>query len=194
MKTKHTTSIAASPFASGEDCDTLRTTPPPILVSHRVPAHLARRFHQICTGVISEIVEPVGLRPIEWAVLSVVTDHRGLDQVSIASAIGIDTASLSQMLDRLVEDGLVERRADPTDRRAWILEPTKAGLELRTRLRPVLRAAQRTILKALSTEEQATLIDLLVRILESNQAFARPGNGRRKPRRRQKGVPSTKAR
>lgn len=152
-----------------------------VLSTHRVPAHLARRFHQIFTGVTAEILDPENIRPIEWAVLAAVTDHPRLEQGRVALSLGIDATSTSQMVERLVDTGLIERKVDPSDRRARVLEPTAAGLQLRRRLRPALVAAQRQVMAALSDQEQATLIDLLVRILESNDAYARPGNGRRRP-------------
>lgn len=152
-----------------------------VLSSHRVPAHLARRFHQICLGVSAEILGPENLNPIEYAVLAAINDHPGLDQGGVAVSLGIDTSSTSQMVERLVQRGLVERSIDPSDRRARLLQPTEAGALLRLRLRPELRAAQRKIMAALSEQEQATLINLLVRVLETNDAYARPGNGRRKP-------------
>jgi len=54
---------------------------------------------------------------------------------------------------------------------------------VRRRLRPSLLAAQQRLLKPLSKAERAAFLDLLVRVIEANDAYARPGNGRRKPRR-----------
>jgi hypothetical protein len=76
----------------------------------------------------------------------------------------------------------VERRVDPEDRRSRRLRATRRGGDLRKRLRPRLLAAQERVLKPLAPAERASLIDMLVRVLEANDAYARPGNGRRKPR------------
>jgi len=54
---------------------------------------------------------------------------------------------------------------------------------LRAKLRPVALRAQERIMSVLAHEEQVLFLDLLTRIVEGNQAYARPGNGRRKPRR-----------
>jgi hypothetical protein len=40
------------------------------------------------------------------------------------------------------------------------------------------------ILAPLSKEQRSTLIELLTRVIESNEPYARPGNGRRHPRKR----------
>ena len=39
---------------------------PAVPEAHRVPAHLARRFHQICLGVTAEVLERETLTPIEY--------------------------------------------------------------------------------------------------------------------------------
>jgi len=88
------------------------------------------------------------------------------------------------MIEFLEERGLVERKLDPDDRRARKLYPTRRGADLRRRLRPALLAAQERLLAPLAKAERAALIDMLVRVIEANDSYARPGNGRRKPRRR----------
>jgi DNA-binding MarR family transcriptional regulator len=149
-----------------------------------VPAHLARRFHQICLGVSAEILDPADLNPIEYALLAAVDDNPGIDQRGLGVRLGIDPASASQMVDRLARRGLLEREVHPEDRRARLLRPTSVGGELRARLRPDLLAAQDRVLGVLAPGEQERLLDLLARVVEGNDSYARPGNGRRKPKRR----------
>jgi MarR family transcriptional regulator, temperature-dependent positive regulator of motility len=156
---------------------------PGVLARHRVPAHLARRFHQICLGVVADILMPEVLRPIEYAVLAAVDDHPGLDQRRLAAALGIDTTSIGQMVDRLALQGWVERKLDSADRRIRQVVPTSQGHQLRQRLRPALLAAQLKILEPLQPDEQETLLSLLARVVAGNNAYARPGNGRRKSKR-----------
>lgn len=157
--------------------------PGSVLARHRVPAHLARRFHQICLGVSAEILDPEDLNPIEYALLAAVDDNPGIDQRGLGGRLGIDPASTSQMVDRLARRGLLERAIDPNDRRARLLRPTSAGTELRARLRPGLLTAQGRVLGVLSPREQETLLALLSRVVEGNDSYARPGSGRRKPKR-----------
>src|SRR5215813_3597546 len=131
---------------------------------HRVPAHLARRFHQICLGASAEILDPEDLNPIEYALLAAVDDNPGIDQRSLGGRLGIDPASTSQMVDRLARRGLLEQAVHPEDRRARLLRPTSAGTGLRARLRPDLLAAQDRVLGVLAPEEQETLLALLARV------------------------------
>lgn len=51
----------------------------------------------------------------------------GMNQREIAEEMGVSPSTLSEMINRLVEDGYVERKADPGDRRARLLSLTEAG-------------------------------------------------------------------
>src|SRR3954471_6061216 len=120
---------------------------------HRVEAHLARRFHQICLGALAEVTEPDGLSPVDYAVLGSLDDAPGIDQRRLASRIGIDPVSAHHLVERLENRGLIDRQVDPADRRARILRLTAEGVTLRRRLRPKVIAAQYQIMRTLSKAE-----------------------------------------
>jgi DNA-binding MarR family transcriptional regulator len=153
-----------------------------VLPSHRVPAHLARRFNQICLGVIAEILVGEELNPQQYGVLTAIYEQPGCQQRTLAARAGVDPVSVGQIIDVLEQRNLAERRLDPADRRARRLYLTRSGTAMRNRLSPALLAAQKNLLAPLTKVEQAALIDMLVRILEANEVYAKPGNGRRKPR------------
>jgi DNA-binding MarR family transcriptional regulator len=152
--------------------------------SHRVPAHLARRFHQICLGVTAEILLEVDLTPMLWGVMAAVFEEPGSTQRYLAGQMGVDPVNFGQMIDVLEQKRLVKRSVDPDDRRAHQLYATRRCGDLRGRLRPSLLAAQERLLSALSKVERASFLEFLVRVIEANESYARPGNGRRKPRQR----------
>lgn len=157
---------------------------PEVLPSHRVPAHLARRFNQICLGVTAEILDGEGLTPLLFGVLAAVLEEPGRGQKQVAERMGVDAVNFGQMVDELEGKGLVERKIDLDDRRARKLYVTERGAALRRHLRPSLLAAQERLLAPLSRDERTALLDMLVRVIEANDSYARPGNGRRKPQRK----------
>ena len=157
---------------------------PDVLPSHRVPAHLARRFNQICLGVTAEILDGEGLTPLLFGVLVAVLEEPGRGQKQVADSMGVDAVNFGQMIDELEGKGLVERKIDPNDRRARELYVTERGAAVRRRLSPGLLAAQERLLAPLSPDERTALLDMLVRVVEANDCYARPGNGRRKPQRK----------
>jgi DNA-binding MarR family transcriptional regulator len=162
----------------------------PVLPSHRVPAHLARRFHQICLGVTAEILLHEDLTPMLWGVMAAVLEQPGCGQRQLANSMGVDAVNFGQMIDFLEQKGLIRRQIDPNDRRARQLYVTRRGTDLRRRLRPSLLSAQERLLAPLSKAERAGLLNMLVRVIEANDSYARPGNGRRKPRRKSNSKPA----
>jgi hypothetical protein len=57
---------------------------------HRVPAHLARRFHQVCLGITADVTERADLTPVEFAVIAALAEVPDTDQGSLATRLGID--------------------------------------------------------------------------------------------------------
>jgi DNA-binding MarR family transcriptional regulator len=146
----------------------------------RFPAPLARRFQQICVAMISEALSGENLTQIEFAALAFLDDMPGIDQRSLAAALGIDRNNASQVLDALEKRSLVDRRINGEDRRARKLHLTKIGSRTVNNIRPKTRAMNERILEPLTPSERRVFIDLLVRLIEGNSEYARPGAGRRK--------------
>ena len=59
-----------------------------------------------------------GISRAQWAVLIRIDRTEGLKQSELAEILDLQPISLTRLLDRLAESGLIERRADPNDRRA----------------------------------------------------------------------------
>ena len=98
--------------------------------------------------------------------------------------MGTDRTNVGQVVDNLEAEGLVERRVSGVDRRARHLYATARATELRDRMRPKVLAAQAAVLAPLEPAEREVLIDLLTRVVEGNEVEARPGAGRRPPRKK----------
>ena len=148
--------------------------------SHRVPAHLARRFHQVCLGITAEVTERAGLTPVEFAMITALEDAPDIDQGSLAARLGIDAVSAHHLIHRLDAAGYIERQVHPKDRRARTLRLTARGQALRDRLRADGRASQERILAPLAQRERTLFLEMLTRLVEAHEAYARPGNGRRR--------------
>lgn len=138
---------------------------------------------------MTEVLAAEDLKPTEYGALTMLDAEPGIDQQRLAFRLGIDKVSGGKLVDRLEQAGLVDRRLDPTDRRARVLRLTPKGLELRRRLQPAALAAQDRILAPLRPDERQPLIDLLTRIVDGHSAYARPGHGRRPPRKRPRDPP-----
>jgi DNA-binding MarR family transcriptional regulator len=79
----------------------------------------------------------LGVTRAQWKVLFRLDRHPGLRQIELADMLDIEPITLSRIVDRLEESELVERRADPSDRRAWRLHVTAGAQPLIAKLRAV---------------------------------------------------------
>ena len=80
----------------------------------------------------------------------------GVRQNVLADELGVEGPSLVRLLDRLVEDGLVERREDPADRRAKIVLLTEAGKRHSKRASQSLDVFRAAILDGAAPEDLAS--------------------------------------
>lgn len=77
----------------------------------------------------------LGVSRAQWQVLFALSRNEGINQTGLAEWLEVETITLCRMVDRLAEAGLVERRPDPADRRAWRLHLTDAAHPLLDRLK-----------------------------------------------------------
>jgi len=147
----------------------------------RVLVALARHLHQICTAKVSQVLAADGLTPLEFGAVILLGEFPGIDQNTVAAKMAIDRTSISAMVFKLEKQKLVKRAVHADDRRARTLCLTPVGEALRVRLRPQSRAAQQSVLSSLSPTERENFLNMLVRVVAANEAYARPGIGRRKP-------------
>ena len=68
-----------------------------------------------------ERAREVGATRAQWRTLTTLSRNEGLNQGALADLLEVEPITLCRMIDRLEESGLVERRRDPSDRRAWQL-------------------------------------------------------------------------
>jgi MarR family transcriptional regulator for hemolysin len=75
-----------------------------------------------------------GMTRAQWAVLFRLDRSEGLKQSELAELLDLQPITLTRLLDRLADNGLIERRADPNDRRVNRLFLTPAARPLLERL------------------------------------------------------------
>lgn len=90
-----------------------------------------------------------------------VSRHEGIRQVDLAELLEIQPITLVRLIDQLAEAGLVERRPDPADRRAYRLFLTgHAGAQLKL-IRTVSAGTQAQALRGMKAAEASALFSAL---------------------------------
>ena len=100
----------------------------------------------------------------EARVLITLDDCPGLRQSQLAERLHIEPMTLVGFLDRLEGRGLVERTADPNDRRAKLVQPTTPGRAVGERVRVASAEARAGLVEGLAADEVAVLRRLLQRV------------------------------
>jgi len=159
---------------------------PPQSPFWQIPAFLIRRLQLISTAVVAEAVADANLTMPQWAVLAHIAATPDVDQSRLAELTSFDKTSTGRIIDQLEAMGLVERRPNGADRRAWMLGATTRGHQLRRRLRPRAFASQERLLSCLTAKERETFVALLRRVVAANERYVRPGAGRRNSRSRRR--------
>jgi DNA-binding MarR family transcriptional regulator len=139
------------------------------------PGHLARRFQQIAVAIFHAEIEAAGhdLTPVQYAALSTIKTHPGIDQVTLAGLIAYDRTTITGVVDRLVQKGLLVRQANSKDRRARVLQITDQGRRILGEIEPAVEAAQRIMLRGLTTDEAEQFMRLLRKAIDAGNDLSR---------------------
>lgn len=117
---------------------------------------LRRRFDQHARGI--------GVTRQQWQVLFALSRLEGINQGGLAEQLEVEAITLCRMVDRLQEAELVERRADPSDRRAWRLFLTDKARPLLESMRDLGNRVLEEALAGVGEESRNELVDILGRI------------------------------
>jgi len=123
-------------------------------------AQVARLFRRR----FDERSRDVGVTRPQWHTLSLLVKNPGINQGRLAYLLEVEPITLGRMIDRLQDAGLVERRDDPADRRAWRIHLSRKGEELWQSLRPLARETVDSAMEGIDDADRDLLIALLARI------------------------------
>lgn len=125
--------------------------------------------------VFDRRVREMGLTRSQWLVLRRLDWRPGASQSELAELLEVERATAGRLIDRLEENGWVERRADPADRRLKRIHMTPEGERVNNAIRPIARAIVEQALAGLSPGDQERLTDMMVEVKRGLQALADEG-------------------
>ena len=136
------------------------------------PGHLIRRAHQIAVSMFHRTIG-YDVTPIQYAVLRILQDHPGIDQVTLARYCALDTSTAADLAVRLEERGLVKRMMPMKSRRFRVLHLTDEGVVLLKKLVPSVYMMNRRLVQPLNKDEQKIFLRLLKKFVHLNNAKSR---------------------
>ena len=108
-----------------------------------------------------------GITRAQWVVLVRLDRFEGLKQAELAEMLDLQPITLTRLLDRLCGSGLIERRADPNDRRAKRLFLTPSARPLLERLGDLGEELMTTALVGVEREAVERMVAQLATVKEN---------------------------
>jgi DNA-binding MarR family transcriptional regulator len=127
----------------------------------KFPGYLMARLGEASRRRFVKALEPEGLHPRHFGVMTMLAAHPGMSQQQLHEKTAIDPSSMVAVIDELEARCLAERRPDPADRRARRVYLTEQGEQTLRRVRALAAGLQREFFGALTSEERKTLHALL---------------------------------
>jgi len=110
------------------------------------------------------------MTPLQFSTLNLIEMNPGMSQKTMASFTHVERASFGESVARLEAKGLVERRPDPTDGRAKVMNLTAEGRAVLNRILAGILEQERAYAAVLTEAEQNQLIGLLQKLTRSRPA------------------------
>ncbi len=110
---------------------------------------------------MDERARVTGVTSLQWRMLARVARAPGMRQNELADLLEVEPITVSRMIDRLVESGLLERRSDPDDRRAWRIYLTTGSAPQLDTLRAIATEIRDEAFAGITNAQLAQMHDTL---------------------------------
>ena len=114
---------------------------------------------------------PLGLTRAQWRALKMIGHAPGMSQTELAERLEMEPIPVGRVIDRLQQSGFVERRADPNDRRRWLLHVTEKSHGVIDEMEQISRDLRREAQRGVKAADLQTMIDVLTKMKENLQAL-----------------------
>lgn len=124
-----------------------------------------RLLTQLTSRLFQERLEPYGLTQFHWVVLCCLWEQDGLATRDIGDRLRQVGGTMTGVLDRMEERGLIRRERDQRDRRIWRIWLTETGRELYNVLPPIAMEIRERVMQGISEDDQRIVSNLVDRAI-----------------------------
>ena len=125
---------------------------------------LLGKAYQRAHGLLKKKLSPFGLTPVQHLTLAVLGEGGSLSPAEISERTVMDSATLSGVLDRMAEAGLIKKEENPEDRRSIRVSITAKARKMMDGLAEQRKAVNEELTSVLSIEEKLLLKRMLKEI------------------------------
>jgi len=127
------------------------------------PVFLINKLAHTMSNELERRLRVYDVTTSQWKVLRLLGEQEGRSQVEIQEMLGLEGATVTGILQRMVRQGLAQRRIDPLDKRVQRVYLTEHSRALTLILDSVLGEVSAMALKGFTSDEQAFFLSLLSR-------------------------------
>lgn len=127
--------------------------------------YLTNQLARIFARELARAIQPIGLAPAQFLVLTRLCSGPPLTQRALAEAADVDQATMAGTLTRMDRDGLILRQPNPNDGRSQLIAPSDRARTLFKQATTEATGVNRRALSTLTTEEQEVFIALLRKMI-----------------------------
>jgi DNA-binding MarR family transcriptional regulator len=113
------------------------------------PLHLFHRAVQVVTEIYQAEMANYDLTARQYAVLFALAHSEGLSQSKLVDATGIDRSTMADIVRRMLKKGIVQRKRDKDDARAYEVKITEDGERLFKTVTPIVHRIEDRLLSTL---------------------------------------------
>ncbi len=126
--------------------------------------NLANRLRQRASNVLARHLAPIGLTPQQFFVLYAL-DAEQMALSVLSDAVGSDRSTISEMVSRLTEAGLLDKQDGPLDRRVRVIRLTRAGRALLNRAKPLAIEAEKQVVEMIPASQRKQFLACLAMVV-----------------------------
>jgi MarR family transcriptional regulator, temperature-dependent positive regulator of motility len=141
----------------------------------RSAIHLLHRAGQCAGDIFQAEIARGRLTPRQLAVLTAVATDEGLSQTDLVEATGIDRSTLADVVRRLKNKGLLQRRRTKEDARAYAVRLTEEGRRLLRAAEPIAKRVDERVLAPLPGGQRERFLGELQTMIEALEGLAPQG-------------------
>ena len=115
---------------------------------------LAKRLTHVMAVELDRRLRVHNVTLAQWGVLKQLWEREGRSQVELQGRMGLEGATVTGLLQRMIRAGLVQRRTDPSDKRVQRVFLTEQGRALETVVAHLVEEINAQALAGFTADEQ----------------------------------------
>lgn len=144
-----------------------------------MPTFLLNQAALSAQRLVAEGMSALGAHRTHFSLLASLEEFGPASQATLTRRTGIDRSDMVALVNRLAEDGFVQREPDPEDRRRNVVTITRAGRQQLRRLDRALGAIGDELLAPLTPRQREELLQMLIKIVAVSPPSAQPSGDER---------------